>query len=189
MNWLVIKVVIYIYYECILQLYCWFISYIRIYNSVLALRPRGPYLFGGEKAAKAAKGVSPFGIPLVKGRATAVRVATLLRRTVLPVALAKRGILARDFLSAPAMNSGVSRVHCGSLSAIKSAQREQAIWSARRFRAPSPAAQGKGGIQRRENPLVFFAYFLTTKSMGRSGLRTIAIIKIYIYESISDPYL
>ena len=79
-----------------------------------------------------------------------------------------------------------SRVHCGPLSAIKSAQREQAIWSARRFRAPSPAALYQGGIQRKERPLVAFANFSAAKSWGRSGLRTIAIIKIYIYESISD---
>ena len=44
----------------------------------------------------------------IESRATAVRVATLLRRTVLAVALAMRGILAKDFLSALAMNSGAA---------------------------------------------------------------------------------
>ena len=84
------------------------------------------------------------------------------------------------------MNSGVSRVQRGTLFASNSALGEQAIWSARRFRAPSPAAQGKGGFQGKERPLVAFANFSAAKSWGRSGLRTIAIIKIYIYESISN---
>ena len=53
-----------------------------------------------EKYAKDIQGDSPLKNPLPKGRATAVRVAMLLRRTVWAVALAMREILARDFLSA-----------------------------------------------------------------------------------------
>ena len=92
----------------------------------------------------------------------------------------------KGFLSLLAMNSGVSRVQRGPLSAHRSAPREQAIRSARRLRAPSPAALSKGGFQRKEHPLVSFAYFSKVKSMGPSGLRTMAIIKINIDEWISD---
>ena len=81
--------------------------------------------FRRRKGSKSRQRISPFGISLVKSRATAVRVATLLRRTVLSVALAMCGILARDFLSAPAMNSGANRVQRGSAS--KPAPRKQAI--------------------------------------------------------------
>ena len=50
-----------------------------------------------KKYAKDIQGDSPLKNPLPKSRATAVRVATLLRRTVLTVALAMREILERDF--------------------------------------------------------------------------------------------
>ena len=73
-----------------------------------------------EKYAKDIQGDSPLENPLPKSRATAVRVAALLRRTVLTVALSMSGFLETDVLSAQAMNSGVSRVHRGS--AYKSAR-------------------------------------------------------------------
>ena len=69
----------------------------RIYNLILALRPHRPILFHVKKYAKDIQGDSPLENPLVKSRAPAVRVATLLRRTVLSVALARRGILAKNF--------------------------------------------------------------------------------------------
>ena len=115
-----------------------------------------------KKYAKDIQGDSPLENPLPKSRATAVRVATLLRRTVLSVALAMRGFLAIDFLSALAMNSGVSRVHRGLLHASKSAPQEQAIRSARRFRAPSPAALDKGD-SKGGTPLAAFATFSPPK--------------------------
>ena len=80
-----------------------------------------------KKYAKDIQGDSPLENPLVKGRATAVRVATLLRRTVLTVALTMREIFGKEFLSALAMNSGASRIQRGPLSATKSAPRKQAI--------------------------------------------------------------
>ena len=69
----------------------------RIYNLILALRPHRPILFHVKKYAKDIQGDSPLENPLSKGRATAVRVAALLRRTVLTVALSMSGILAMDF--------------------------------------------------------------------------------------------
>ena len=64
---------------------------------ILTLRPHRPILFHVEKYAKDIQGDSPLENPLPEDRATAVRVATLHGRTVLTVALAMRGILARDF--------------------------------------------------------------------------------------------
>ena len=69
----------------------------RIYNLILALRPHRPILFHVKKYAKDIQGDSPLENPLVKVRATAVRIATLLRRTVLTVALARHEILTKDF--------------------------------------------------------------------------------------------
>ena len=97
MNRLAIKAMIYNYknYNFVIALLFFFID--KNLKLILALRPRGPILFHVKKYAKDIQGDSPLKNPLPKSRATAVRVAALLRRTVLAVALTMRGILAMDF--------------------------------------------------------------------------------------------
>ena len=92
MNRLAIKSIIYNYknYNFAIALLFFFID--KNLKLILTLRPHRPILFHVEKYAKDIQGDSPLKNPLVKGRATAVRVATLLN-----VALAMREILARDF--------------------------------------------------------------------------------------------
>ena len=142
----------------------------------------GPYFSMWKSMQKTFKGRIPLKIPC-QGTCNGGSCRYAPRRTVLAVALAVREIFCNEFLSLLAMNSGASRVHCGSASNFT--PREQAIWSARRLRAPSPAAQGKGESNG-GTPLAAFASFSAAKRKGLSGLRTLAIIKINNNELISN---
>ena len=97
MNRSVINSIIYNYknYNFAIALLFFFID--KNLKLILTLRPHRPILFHVEKYAKDIQGDSPLENSQPKSRATAVRVATLLRRTVLSVALAMRKFSARDF--------------------------------------------------------------------------------------------
>ena len=121
-----------------------------------------------EKYAKDIQGDSPLENPLVKSRATAVRVATLLRRTVLAVALAMRRNFGKGSLSALAMNSGAAGFIAALLPNLRRVSWRSETMPNRH--GPSPAALYRGGFQRRERPLVAFANFSAAKSWGPRGL-------------------
>ena len=84
-----------------------------------------------------------------------------------------RRILARDFLSVLAMNGGVAGFIAALLANLRIGSGRSETMPNRH--GPSPAALSKGGYQGKERPLVLFAYFLTSKSMGLSGLRTFSL--------------